>query len=52
MGRHLMALGLEPGPSFGPLLRKCYEAQIEGRISDEEEGFAFARELLNNERGS
>jgi tRNA nucleotidyltransferase (CCA-adding enzyme) len=45
-GRHLIELGLEPGPSFGPILRKCYEAQIEGRISNRKEGIDFARELL------
>jgi tRNA nucleotidyltransferase (CCA-adding enzyme) len=45
-GRHLIELGQEPGPHFGPLLQKCYDAQIEGRISNLEEGIAFARALL------
>jgi tRNA nucleotidyltransferase (CCA-adding enzyme) len=45
-GRHLIELGMVPGPSFGPLLQKCYEAQIEGEISNRREGIAFVRELL------
>jgi tRNA nucleotidyltransferase (CCA-adding enzyme) len=45
-GRHLIELGMEPGPSFGPILHQCYEAQIEGKISNSDEGVEFARELL------
>ncbi len=41
-GRHLIALGLEPGPPFGPILEACYAAQLDGRIRDEAEGIAFA----------
>ena len=46
MGRHLVALGLEPGPHFGPLLDACYEAQLDGRITTLEEGLAFVRARL------
>lgn len=42
-GRHLIALGLTPGPQFGPLLRQCYEAQLDGSIASEEEGVAWVR---------
>ena len=45
LGRHLIALGLAPGPSFGPILRQCYEAQLDGRIANEQEGLAMAKEL-------
>ena len=34
MGRHLIELGLEPGKMFGTILRKAYEAQLEGAFFD------------------
>ncbi len=45
-GRHLVGLGAEPGPAFGPVLDACYEAQLAGDIASEEEGLALARRLL------
>lgn len=45
-GRDLIALGLEPGPAFGEILRKCYEAQLAGEISDKETGSRFLVTLL------
>ena len=33
MGRHLIELGLAPGPQFGEILDAAYEAQLEGRLS-------------------
>jgi len=44
MGRHLIQLGLAPGPHFGPILDRCYEAQLDGVISDLVEGLNLARE--------
>lgn len=46
MGRHLLALGLKPGPHFGELLHAAYEAQLEGRIGD----LAQAYEWLEEQR--
>ncbi len=46
LGRHLIELGLKPSPEFTPILAACYEAQIDGKISDLEEGLSFARVLL------
>ncbi|HXG48356.1 MAG TPA: HD domain-containing protein [Methylomirabilota bacterium] len=34
LGRHLLAIGLRPGPLFGRLLHDAFEAQIEGRFHD------------------
>ena len=45
MGRHLLDIGLEPGPHLGAILDACYEAQLDGRITTLEEGLALAREL-------
>ena len=45
-GRHLIQLGLDPGPGFGPILKACFEAQLDGRFSTVEAGIEFARGLL------
>lgn len=49
MGRHLIKLGLVPGPHFGTILEACYEAQIEGKFSTLEEGIAYAKLVLEQE---
>ncbi len=46
MGRHLLALGLKPGPNFKPLLEACYRAQLDGEFHDEAGGVAYCRRLL------
>lgn len=43
MGRHLLDLGVQPGPEMGRLLEECYEAQLDGVFSTLDEGLAFAR---------
>jgi tRNA nucleotidyltransferase (CCA-adding enzyme) len=48
MGRHLIELGLAPGPHFGPLLEACFEAQLDGVFADLEGGLAFAREVIES----
>lgn len=45
MGRHLLALGLQPGPPLGRILEACYEAQLNGAFATLEEGIAFAANL-------
>nr|ALS92023.1 tRNA_CCA_actino: CCA tRNA [uncultured bacterium] len=40
-GRHLVACGLEPGPDFRDLLRRAYEAQLDGRVSSVEEALEY-----------
>ncbi len=46
LGRHLIELGLEPGPHFGPLLEECFEAQLDGRFTDLDGGLEVAREVV------
>ena len=41
LGRHLLDLGLKPGPELGGLLRRAYEAQLDGRVSNTEEALRF-----------
>lgn len=46
MGRHLIELGLEPGPQFGKILEKCQLAEDEGEITNVETGKHFVTNLL------
>lgn len=46
MGRHLLELGVPPGPEMGRLLDDCYEAQLDGLFSTLEEGLTYARAQL------
>ena len=44
LGRHLIALGVEPGPRMGEILRAVYERQLDGSVTTLDEGLAAARE--------
>ncbi len=46
LGRHLIALGVEPGPAMGVLLKQIYERQLDGEVASTEDGIALARALL------
>ncbi len=46
-GRHLLALGLQPGPRVGEILRQIYERQLDGTIASLEDGIALAKQLLD-----
>jgi tRNA nucleotidyltransferase (CCA-adding enzyme) len=46
-GRHLIGLGVAPGPRMGEILRELYERQLDGRVTTLEEGVAAAREILS-----
>ena len=46
MGRHLLALGAEPGPRVGEILKQLYERQLDGEITTVEEGLAAAARLV------
>jgi tRNA nucleotidyltransferase (CCA-adding enzyme) len=50
LGRHLIALGLAPGPHFAAILDACYGAQLDGTFTALEEGLAFARQIVERER--
>jgi tRNA nucleotidyltransferase (CCA-adding enzyme) len=41
MGRHLVALGLQPGPALGHILHAAYEAQLEGHFSSLPEAYGW-----------
>lgn len=47
LGRHLIAMGLRPGPHFKGLLDQCFEAQLEGEFGDLEGGLERARGVVD-----
>ena len=49
LGRHLIELGLKPGPSFGVILKQVMEAQIDGRVTTLEEATELAKEIIRSE---
>jgi tRNA nucleotidyltransferase (CCA-adding enzyme) len=46
MGRHLLQMGLPPGPRIGEILRQIYDRQLDGDITTIEEGLAQAAALI------
>jgi tRNA nucleotidyltransferase (CCA-adding enzyme) len=46
LGRHLVALGLKPGPNFKHVLDAAFEAQLDGAFADEAGGVAWLRDFL------
>jgi tRNA nucleotidyltransferase (CCA-adding enzyme) len=46
LGRHLIALGVPPGPRVGEILRQIYERQLDGEITTTDEGVALAKTLI------
>ncbi len=47
MGRHLIDLGLTPGPKFKQILDAVYEIQLDGKVTDLEQAIATARAYLD-----
>ena len=46
LGRHVLALGLRPGPRVGEIVRAVYERQLDGSITTIDEGIEIARSML------
>jgi tRNA nucleotidyltransferase (CCA-adding enzyme) len=46
-GRHLLELGVSPGPRVGEILRQVYERQLDGEVDSLERGIEAAREILS-----
>jgi tRNA nucleotidyltransferase (CCA-adding enzyme) len=46
LGRHVLALGVLPGPRVGAILKSVYEQQLEGDVRTLDEAVAAARRLL------
>lgn len=46
MGRHLIELGLKPGPQFKKILDEVYEMQLDGKVNDLSEAVGQAKKLI------
>jgi tRNA nucleotidyltransferase (CCA-adding enzyme) len=46
LGRHLLELGVKPGPRMGEILKSVYEQQLDGQFDDLPGAIAAARALL------
>jgi len=47
LGRHVLALGVVPGPRVGAVLRQVYDEQLDGTITTVEEAIDRARTLVS-----
>lgn len=45
-GKDLIRLGFRPGPLFGDILGRCYDAQLSGAFSGIDDGIAYLEKLL------
>src|ERR1041385_293535 len=48
LGRHLLKLGVEPGPRMGEITRAVYEMQLDGRVRDLDQAIEEAKRLINH----
>jgi tRNA nucleotidyltransferase (CCA-adding enzyme) len=46
LGRHVLALGLTPGPRVGEILKAVYELQMDGTVKDLAQAEAAAKQML------
>jgi tRNA nucleotidyltransferase (CCA-adding enzyme) len=46
LGRHLLALGLTPGPRIGEILKAIYEQQMDGQVTTLEQAVDAARQFI------
>ncbi len=46
LGRHLLELGVAPGPGMGQILRQVYEKQLDGDVRTLDEGLEVVRGML------
>jgi len=46
LGRHVLAMGFEPGPAVGRIVKAVYERQLDGAVTDLETAQAEARAII------
>jgi len=46
LGRHLIGLGVEPGPRMGAILKAVYEQQLDGTVASIDDAIAAARAII------
>jgi len=47
LGRHVVALGIKPGPRVGEILKAVYEQQMDGSVTTLDQAIAAARSLIS-----
>jgi tRNA nucleotidyltransferase (CCA-adding enzyme) len=50
MGRHLLQIGLPPGPQMGKILKAVYERQLDGEVTTLEAALEAVQEILNKSK--
>ena len=48
-GRHVLALGLEPGPRIGRITKAVYELQLDGKVTTLEAAMSAAKEVIEKD---
>jgi tRNA nucleotidyltransferase (CCA-adding enzyme) len=46
LGRHLLELGVQPGPRMGEITRSVYEMQLDGRVRSLDDAITEARKIV------
>ena len=49
LGRHLLKLGMTPGPLIGQVLSQVYERQLDGAVATLDEARALAKKIIDTE---
>ncbi len=49
LGRHLLTLGMKPGPEMKPIIDAAFEAQLDGAFQDEEGAIAWLKQRIARE---
>ncbi len=52
LGRHLLEMGLRPGPAIGRITKSIYELQLDGKVTDLDEARREAGRLIETERAA
>jgi tRNA nucleotidyltransferase (CCA-adding enzyme) len=46
LGRHLLELGMKPGPRIGEVLKAVYEQQMDGKVANLDQAVAAAKQII------
>ena len=49
LGRHLLEMGMQPGPRIGEITKAIYEMQLDGRVVDLDDGKKAAKEMMSTD---
>jgi tRNA nucleotidyltransferase (CCA-adding enzyme) len=49
LGRHLLEMGMRPGPRVGEISKAVYEMQLDGRVIDLDNAKQAAKEMMSTD---